>query len=213
MIESCHRISDRNATGISGIVLAGGQSRRMGGIDKALLEVGGRRLIERVATVVSRVFDDVILITNSPEKFSFLGLPMFRDLIPGSGALGGLYTGLSACKGRWGFLVACDMPFLNDKVISRMVGLIDRHDVVVPKIGGRHEPMHAIYSKRCLPHVKDLVMAGDFRILDLFHLVDLLEVSEGELAVFDPELRFTMNLNTPAELEEARGIALELGRD
>ena len=91
----------------------------MGGINKALLQVGGHHLIERVTTVLSRIFDDVILITNSPEEFGFLGFPMFRDLIPGSGSLGGLYTGLSECKGECGFFVACDMPFLNVKVIAR----------------------------------------------------------------------------------------------
>ena len=185
----------------------------MGGINKALLEVGGLRLIERVATVVSRVFEEVVVITNSPENFGFLGLPMFRDLVPGTGALGGLYTGLTVCKGEWGFLVACDMPFLNEQVISRMVDLIDGHDVIVPKIGGRLEPMHAIYSKRCLPHVQQLINAGGLRIFDFYAQVDALEVPEEELAVFDGELRFLMNLNTPVQLEAARRIALELGEE
>jgi molybdenum cofactor guanylyltransferase len=183
----------------------------MGGINKALLRVGGHRLIERVATVMSRIFDDVILITNSPEEFGFLGFPMFRDLLPGSGSLGGLYTGLSLCEGEWGFFVACDMPFLNVKVIARMIELIDRHDVIVPKIGGRLEPLHAIYSKRCLPHVKALIENRDLRVFGFFHLVDLFEVPEEELTVFDPELRFIMNLNTPGQLEQARRIAQETG--
>ena len=109
--------------------------------------------------------------------------------------------------------MACDMPFLNEQVISRMVDLIDGHDVIVTKIGGRLEPMHAIYSKRCLPHVQQLINAGGFRIFDFYAQVDALEVPEEELAVFDGELRFLMNLNTPVQLEAARRIALELGEE
>ena len=92
-----------------------------------------------------------------------------------------------------------------------MIELIDRHDVIVPKIGGRLEPLHAIYSKRCLPHVKALIENRDLRVFGFFHLVDLFEVPEEELTVFDPELRFIMNLNTPGQLEQARKIAEEIG--
>lgn len=197
---------------VSGIVLAGGESRRMGGVNKALLELGGVRIIERVAAMLARVFPETIVVTNTPEEFDFLNLPMFRDIIRGFGALGGLYTGLRSCRERFGFLVACDMPFLDDRVIRRMVELIGEHEAVVPRIRGHLEPLHAIYSRNCVPHIERLMAKGDLKILDFFHSVDMLEVAETELAVFDPSLLFAMNVNTPEDLRAARKLVGQQGR-
>ncbi len=204
MINDClNEISD--AVGlVSGIVLAGGKSRRMGGVNKALLDVGGQPLVERVRDTLARVIPDIVIITNTPEDFRFLGLPLFGDLIPGCGSIGGLFTGLSECAGRYGFLVGCDMPFLNEGVIGHMVSLIDDYDVVVPRISGWLEPLHAIYSCRCLPHIRELILKEDLKIINLFRKVRLLEVPQKDLAVFDPEFRFVMNINTPEDLETAR---------
>jgi molybdopterin-guanine dinucleotide biosynthesis protein A len=197
---------------VSGIVLAGGESRRMGGVNKALLELGGLPIIQRVAATLARVFPETILVTNTPEEFDFLNLPMFRDLIRGFGSLGGLYTGLRSCREDFGFLVACDMPFLDDRVIRRMVELTGKHEVVVPRIGGHLEPLHAIYSRNCVPHIERLMAKGDLKILNFFPAADVLEVAETELAVFDPSLVFVMNLNTPEDLRAARKLARQSGR-
>lgn len=179
----------------------------MGGLNKALLDVGGRRIIERMVTTLRGVFEEVILIAKAHDQFDFLGLPMFDDLIPGHGSLGGLYTGLKACSGAHGFLVACDMPFLDAGVLRHLASRVDDHDVVIPRIGGLLEPLHAIYSKHCIPYIKDLMDRGDLKIVNLFSSVDVLEVSESELTVFDPALRFIMNLNTPGDLDRARAMA------
>lgn len=179
----------------------------MGGVTKALLEVGGRPIIERVVMTLGKVFQEVIVITNTHDQFDFLGLPMFEDLIPGHGSLGGLYTGLTVCSGAHGFLVACDMPFLNARVIEHLAALADDHDVVIPRVTGLLEPLHAIYSRHCVPHIRDLMDRGDLKIINLFSSVDVLEVSESELAVLDPTLRFIMNVNTPGELAAARALA------
>ncbi|MGB6066407.1 MAG: molybdenum cofactor guanylyltransferase [Desulfomonilaceae bacterium] len=199
------RLKIRDGFGsVSGILLAGGGSRRMGGINKALLEVGGRRIIERAASVLRKVFREVLVITNSPEDFRFLGLPMFTDLLPGRGSLGGLYTGLSACAGIYGFLVACDMPFLSEDVIKYMVDMIDGYDVVLPRTSGGFEPLHAAYSKACLPHIEGLLQREDLKIANFFDKVKVSEVPEADLVRFDPELRFIMNINTPQDLQQAR---------
>jgi len=182
----------------------------MGGINKALLEIGGSRVVERVRRTLGQVFSQILLITNTPDDFAFLELPMFRDLIPGHGSLGGLYTGLSVCTGTHGFLVACDMPFLHTAVIERLLSALDDHDVVVPRIRGHLEPLHAIYSKECTPHIRDLMTKGDLKMLNFFHLVDVQEVVEEDLSCFDPELRFIMNLNTPEDLQKARKLAEEI---
>lgn len=177
----------------------------MGGNTKALMEVGGLTLIERGLNVLRRVVRDVIVITNSPQEFAFLGLPMFRDLIPGYGSLGGLYTGLKMCGHSHGLFVACDMPFLNEGVLGHMVGLIGRgHDIIVPRIRGELEPLHAIYAATCLPHVELLLEERDLKIVDLYRHVRVLEVSEEDLRPFDPTFRFVMNVNTPHDLEKAR---------
>ncbi len=188
---------------VSAIVLAGGQSRRMRGRNKALICVSGRPLVERIVGVLRKVFREVLVITNTPEDFEFLGVPMLEDLLPGTGSFGGLYTGLRFCASQHAFLVACDMPFLNERVIRYLASKIDRNDVVVPRVNDMLEPLHAVYSRSCLPHIRDLLDRGDLKIINLFPNVRVLEVPEAELMQFDPNLRCFMNINTPEDLEAA----------
>ncbi|AFM28160.1 molybdenum cofactor guanylyltransferase [Desulfomonile tiedjei] len=195
---------------ISGILLAGGESRRMGRVNKALLRVRGRTIIERSAGILLQLFPEVLVITNSPDDFSFLGLPMHGDIYPGRGSLGGLYTGLTLCTGQWGFLAACDMPFLNGAVIEHLTDLRGEADVIIPRLPGGLEPLHAVYAKECLPYIRDLLASGDLKIIDFLKRVRVREVSEEELYPYDPEFRFIMNVNTPKDLEEAQLIAQEI---
>ena len=182
----------------------------MGGVNKALLEVGGHRIIERIVGTLSQTAQEIFVVTNTPADYAFLHLPMLRDVVPGAGSLGGLYTGLSACADTRGFLVACDMPFLNAEVIRYMAGLAYKADVVVPRIRGLLEPLHAIYSAACIPHIAGLLHNSDLKILNLYDKVEVLEVSEQELAVFDPNLHFIMNVNTPEDLQQARRLVQEI---
>lgn len=179
----------------------------MGGVTKALLEVGGAPIIERTAAILSRIFREVIVITNTPSQFEFLRLPMYGDLRPGNGSLGGLHTGLASCAADHAFLVACDMPFLNEEIIRHMATLACGRDVVIPRINSHLEPLHAIYSRACIPHIEKLLDRADLKILNMFPDVDVLEVDQEELKAFDPELRFIVNLNTPQDLVEARKLA------
>lgn len=176
----------------------------MGGVNKALLEVGGSPIIERTASALCQVFQEVLLITNSPDDFRFLGLPMLKDVVPGHGSLGGLYTGLRACKGHYGFLAACDMPFLSVDVIRHIANLVQGFDVVVPRISGMLEPLHAAYSRKCLPYIEDLFQHEDLKILNFYDKVKVREVPEEDLFPLDPELRFAMNVNSPEDLRQAR---------
>ncbi len=179
----------------------------MGRINKALLRICDRTIIEIAVTVLKRLFSEILIVTNYPEDFDFLGLPTHRDLIPGKGSLGGLYTGLSLCtKGR-AFVAGCDMPFLNPDVIGHMINVMGEADIVVPRISGYLEPLHAVYSKSCLPHIEQLLAADDLTIFNFFGDVKVREVCEQELVGFDPDLKFTINVNTPEDLERARRIA------
>lgn len=182
----------------------------MGGINKALLEVGGRSIAGRVAETLTGLFAEVLVITNSPEDFQFLGLPMHGDRIPGHGSLGGLYTGLSFCSGDYVFLVACDMPFLRQDVISYMVDRIDGYDVIVPRIRGWLQPLHALYNRSCLPLIEKGLGCDDLRIVNFFDQAHLLEIPEESLAPFDPLFRFIINVNTPEEFARAHDLAREL---
>ena len=178
----------------------------MGGGNKALLPIGGRPIVERVSDVLRGIFARNIVVTNSPEDFEFLGFPMFGDLIPGRGSLGGLYTGLKVCERDYGLLVACDMPFLNRNVVIYMLERADDYDVIVPRISGLLEPLHAIYSRRCLLHIEQLFAEGDLTIINFFQKANVLEIPEEELKVFDPRFLFIMNVNTPDDLRKAREL-------
>jgi molybdopterin-guanine dinucleotide biosynthesis protein A len=191
---------------VTGVVQAGGKSTRMGGVPKALVELGGRRLIERVVGVVREVVDDVLIVTNTPDLYRFLDLPMVPDVFVDHGSLGGIYSGLAAAPGDAAFTVACDMPFLRAAVARLVVERAAEADVVIPRAGDQLQTMHAVYGKACLPAIEARLRAGRLKIVGFFDEVRVLEVPEAEVARHaDPALVF-MNLNTPEELERARSM-------
>jgi len=183
----------------------------MGGRPKALIELGGRRIIERVLAALVPTFDDVLVVTNTPELYAFLGLPMVADVYPDHGALGGIYSGLKAAAGQAAFTVACDMPFLHPDVVKLVASRAGEGDVVIPRVSAQFETMHAAYDKACLPHIAERLAAGRLKIVDFFARVRVVEIAEADVARYrDPRVAF-MNVNTPDELERARALAAELG--
>ncbi|MBI4270180.1 MAG: molybdenum cofactor guanylyltransferase [Candidatus Rokubacteria bacterium] len=196
---------------ITGVIQAGGGSTRMGGQPKALLDVGGRRIIERVLDAVTPSVGEVLLVTNTPDLYAFLGLPMIADVYPDHGSLGGIYSGLKAATGDAAFTVACDMPFLHPDVVRLVVSRAATADVVIPRVGDQLETMHAVYAKSCLPHIEALLAARRLKIVGFFERVRVAEIAEAEVARHrDPALVF-MNVNTPEELARARELARRLG--
>lgn len=188
--------------------MAGGKSSRMG-TNKALLNFQGERLIERTAGQFTAWFDQVVIVTNTPETYAYLGLPMVGDRVPGLGPLGGIEAGLSASRHQACFFAACDMPFLNQALVTHLVSLAGQADIVVPRIDGEYEPMHAVYSSACLPAVQSQLEAGIYKITRFFARMQVTEITESELRRFgDPE-RLFFNCNTPAELEQALRWATE----
>ena len=196
---------------VTGVIQAGGRSTRMGGRPKALLELGGRRIIERVLDAVRPVVDDVLIVTNTPDLYRFLGLPMVGDAFPDHGSLGGIYTGLAAAGGDAAFTVACDMPFVHPDVVRLVVARAADADVVIPRVGDQLETMHAVYGKACLPPIEIQLRAGRLKIVGFLPAVRVIEISEAEVARHRaPDVAF-MNVNTPEELARARAIAIGLG--
>jgi molybdopterin-guanine dinucleotide biosynthesis protein A len=199
-----------SAPRVTGVIQAGGRSTRMGGEPKALLELGGRRIIERVIDVVGGVLDDLLVVTNTPERYAFLDLPMVADAFPDGGALGGIYTGLRAAGGDAAFTVACDMPFLHPAIVRMVVERAGEGDVVIPRTGDQLETMHAVYGKGCLAAMEARLRAGQLKIVGFFADVRVVEVDAARIAHHRaPEVAF-MNVNTPEELARARALVAEV---
>ncbi len=183
----------------------------MGGRPKALIEVAGRRIIDRVIEAISPVVDDLLLVTNTPEAYAFLGLPIVPDAYPDRGSLGGIYSGLAAAPGDAAFTVACDMPFLHTEIVRLLVRRAPEADVVIPRVEGQLETLHAVYGKACLGPMEERLLAGQLKIVGFFDRVRVLEIPETAFTPYRaPKVAF-MNVNTPQDLDLARRVAEELG--
>jgi molybdopterin-guanine dinucleotide biosynthesis protein A len=187
---------------ITGVILAGGKSNRMGQ-NKALMSLGGKRLVDRVVEVMRSVFDDLLMVTNTPGVYADLGLPMVRDVWPEKGSLGGVYSAIYHVATPYCLVVACDMPFLQTAVLRYLITQINDHDVVVPDVLGELQTLHAIYSKACLQPIERRLEANRLRIVGFFPDVRVRTVTASELEPYDPALLAFQNLNTPEEFQAA----------
>ncbi|MBI5350708.1 MAG: molybdenum cofactor guanylyltransferase [Chloroflexi bacterium] len=195
-------------------ILSGGKSSRMG-TDKALLPIEGKTMIEHIIAQVNGIGDEVIVITNTPEQYKFLGLPLFADVLPDKGALGGLYTAIDAASHPYTLILACDMPFVNRDLLRYMISLAPEGDAVIPKIAapdgekkksGMAEPLRAIYSKACLAPIRKCIDEDNLKMIAFFKDVKLRWIDEEEIRRFDPDLVTFMNANTPEEFEKMKGV-------
>jgi molybdopterin-guanine dinucleotide biosynthesis protein A len=194
------------------VIQAGGESRRMGQ-DKGLLTFMGQPLVARAMERLAPIADEAIVTTNRPQDYAFLGVPLFTDRIPGRGALGGLYTALSAARYPYVAVVACDMPFVNPRLLAAQRDLLARtqSDIVIPHLEGGIEPFHAVYRRQiCLPPIEEALAADKWRADAWFHRVKVYLMRGDEIVKYDPALLSFWNVNTPEEIEEALQIARRL---
>ena len=187
--------------GVTGVILAGGRSRRFGA-NKALTTIGNTTLIERLIHTVQPVFSQLLIVTNQPDDYKFLGLPMIEDRIKGFGPLGGIYSALETINDDYAFVVACDMPDLNASLIRLLVNLRKHFDVVVPRIDTWLEPLHAVYSKQCLDPIKILIDRGVRQVFQFFDQVKVRYVDLWEMQEVDPDHCAFYNINTRKDLDE-----------
>jgi molybdopterin-guanine dinucleotide biosynthesis protein A len=187
---------------ITGAILAGGQSSRMGQ-NKALMSLGGHRLIDRVVHVLEDIFAELLLVTNRPEIYADLGVRMVSDVFPEKGSLGGIYSAISHASTPYCFIVACDMPFLQAPVIRYLIEHIADHDVVIPDVYGEMQPLHAIYNKTCLAPIRQRLDANRLKIIGFLPDLRVRIVTRGEILPLDPALHTFQNLNTPEEFQAA----------
>jgi FdhD protein len=189
---------EKKITGITGVILAGGTSSRMGS-NKALLPYQGGRFIEAIHRRMAALFREVLIVTNTPELFDFLPCRKVPDLIPGMGALSGIHSGLRHSDTAHIFAVACDMPHLSPALIRHLASLAEGCDVVVPETGKGLEPMHAIYGKNALRPMEEALHAGKGRIVSFFDKVRIRKVPREEVSRFDPAFQSFRNINTPED--------------
>jgi molybdopterin-guanine dinucleotide biosynthesis protein A len=190
---------------MTSIVLAGGKSLRLGR-NKALEEIGGQSLIERVIERLSSLGNEIIVVTSSSDQLPDLGVKIVVDVYPGKSALGGIYSGLRAASSFHSLVVACDMPFLNIALLRHLMESSPGFDIVIPRVAGNVESLHAVYSKNCLTPIEAMLHESRLRITDLFHAARVRYVEEAEIEKFDPERLSFFNINSEADLERARAL-------
>lgn len=191
---------------ISIAIQAGGLSSRMG-TDKGLVKLSGIPLIERVYSKVIGLSDDVFITTNTPEHYAFLGIPLFGDQHPGSGALHGLETALKASKHSHTLVLACDLPFVNSDLISRIICESTSADITIPFWNDRYQPLHAIYKgSTCLPEISKAMVLGRKRLVSFFSGLSMHIITPEVICEYDPEGNSFFNINTKEDLTTAEKI-------
>ena len=194
--------------GCTGALLAGGGATRMGGVPKGLLRLGGETIAARSVRLFRTLFGPVILVANDPAPYAGLGVTVVQDVFRGRGAPGGLHAALAAARTPWTFVAGCDMPFLDADAISLLASRREDADVVMVRFRGHVEPLHALWSRACLPALERLLAAAEPSLRDVAALVRTRIVEEDEWRRVDPEGRSFANANTP---EDARRLGLEIG--
>jgi len=174
------------------------------GRNKSFIKIHGERIIDRTVAIFNQLFDDVLLVTNTPLDYLDLDVRIVTDLIPGKGSLGGIYTGLFFSPSPEAFFVGCDMPFLDSKVIAYFLSLAETADIVVQRSEGYWEPLHAVYSRKFIKSIERLMEQGDLQIIKAYKWVKVREVKREELEPLDPGLQSLLNINTPEDLERIR---------
>jgi molybdopterin-guanine dinucleotide biosynthesis protein A len=190
---------------LSVVLQAGGRSTRMGQ-NKALMSFAGRPLVERVMERVRPAADELLIVTNEPQAYRFLGVPLIPDMRPGRGPLGGLYTALMSARHALVAVVACDMPFASAPLLVAAAGYLlqDEADVVIAEAAEGFEPMHAVYRRTaCLPQIEAAIAADQWRMISWFPRVKVRKLTQEELARYDPDGLAFWNVNTPQEFARA----------
>lgn len=191
---------------MTGIILAGGEGKRLGSFEKPFVKLGDRFLIDFVIDSLSEFCGGIIIVSNNAERFSSSGIKAVSDVIPALGPIGGIYTGLLKAKSQYSFITGCDMPFLHPPLIRFMSEERGNYEVVVPVVGGKYEPLHALYSRRCLPFIEEQIKRGELRIQSLYGKVRVRVIKEEEIRRFDSQLFSFFNINTPEDLKKAGEI-------
>lgn len=186
---------------IAGIILAGGKNSRMGA-NKAFLKIDGIFLIDKILSVYRKIFSEIIIVTNDPLSYTGSSDAMIvTDIYKGKGSLGGIYTGLFYARHDYAFVAACDMPSLNENFIRYMIGQTGKHDIVVPELPEGFQALHAIYSRRCLPAMRKMILSDKLKIAGLFKDMPTFRITGKEIHPFEKDSKIFLNINTPEDFK------------
>ncbi len=174
-------------------------------MNKALIQLGEQTIIERTVNLFQKLFDGVIIVTNQFPDYMHLNAKLTKDLIPETGPLGGLYSGLMASSDQYNFVVACDMPFIDPTIISHLqnYAYMGQYDVIVPEINGFIEPLYAFYSKNCIPAVRYHIRQGELKVRSFYSRVRVKEVPCNHFGSIEHAF---FNINTREDLQLARKL-------
>lgn len=198
-------IGGNRISGVTGIILAGGASTRMGS-NKALLKIDGMTMVERAYRILSSLFDEILLITNTPDEYPSIPCRKIPDIHQGYGSIAGLHSALSAAETDRIFVAACDMPFLKPELIRLLCRTAPAANAVVPSNpAGLREPLHAVYSKAALPAVAKMIGEGEKSILKLLDRIGTTELLPAAYAFIENAEASFGNINTPGEFQALQG--------
>ena len=192
------------------IILAGGKSVRLGR-NKLLEKIGEQNLLERVINRLAYFKSEIIVVaahdSTLPELAGYPGLKVINDIMPGKGSLGGLYSGLTVSERQYNLVAAGDMPFINLELFKHMISLAENYDAVVPLLNDKAEPLHAVYSRKCITAIKDLIEQNRLSISNIFPMVNAHFINTTDIEKFDPKHLSFFNINTEVDLKNGKEIA------
>ena len=195
----------------TGVILAGGKNSRFSGKNKALVHVGGKRILDRIYEVFTILFDKIILVTNDPVQYMEWDFDIVTDIFPIRSSLTGIHTGLFYITTPYAFFAACDIPFIKKELIEILLDSVEPSiDIVIPETSKGLEPLCSVYSKRCLKPVEEQLEKQSLKIERMFQQVRVKKISEDILRTIDQDLLSFSNINTPDDLTKAKQAATKL---
>ena len=188
---------------VNAIILAGGKNSRMEGKDKAFLEIEGKPIVEHLINKFKVLVNEIIVVTNNPERYSAYPVKLVSDEKPGLGPLMGIYCGLKASSAGYNFVAACDMPFLDAGLVKYMIDSSDAYDALIPEIDNRLHPLCGLYSRDCLAVIEEMLAQGRRDVRSIFPKLKVRYLAKEELDKFDQGLLSLVNINTKDEYEKS----------
>jgi molybdopterin-guanine dinucleotide biosynthesis protein A len=192
---------------LAAAILAGGRARRFGGRDKSRLAFGGRPIINRQLDVLQQLTTEIFVVADDVKRFASLGLPVYPDLVPAAGALGGIYTALERARADLVIVVGCDLPFLDAGLLARLAELAAGHEAAWVQTERGPEPLLACYHRSCRQAVAGRIAAGQLKASDLDQSLRIATLGRAEIERFGPADRLLANINTPEDYERLRSHA------
>lgn len=194
----------------TGVILSEGANSRLDGVNKAFMRIGEKRIIDRIYDIFCEFFNEIILVTNDPAAYLDWDLKIVTDCYPVGNSLAGIHAGLFYSSNPYAFFTACDMPFMQKKLIETLICAVKPQiDVVIPETSAGVEPLCAIYSKRLVARIENQLEKHEYKIQKMFNKVFVKKISEKDIRATDPELISFLNINTPDLFQKAKEIIQE----